>query len=336
MPRYLIHIGPHKTGTTYLQHAFTRLRPELAERGVIYPEQWGGRHGHHALAMAIEGCDASLPAAFEAFHRPDVQTVLLSSETLAFASDADVGRLHALLGGEPAILVFYCRRWSELIPSSWHEIVKHGSLITMPEFVLGCLSDPPASSLVNFAHVLDRYAKVFGASALRVVSYNGVLEAGQDLFTHFCRNFLSWPHPPPAGLGRVNVSLEMVDSEIIRSLNVLEWTRAREGYQRLYRYYMAAKAELPVGWVVEQSMQYVVDKIRINDASPALAQLHAGIVSRYDTALVPPHPPLGLFEPRAAEVNYIKTDYLFVDGVMEVLRGMQDSLLRASREAVAV
>jgi hypothetical protein len=36
--------------------------------------------------------------------------------------------LRTQLAGAPTTVVFYCRRWSELIPSLRRETVKHGSL----------------------------------------------------------------------------------------------------------------------------------------------------------------------------------------------------------------
>ena len=328
MPRYLIHIGPHKTGTTYLQHAFTRLRAALAARGVLYPHRWGnGEHGHHDLPSALgQPDDGSLPAVFGAFNRSGVDTVLLSSETFTYSGDAEVRRLHTLLAGEPATVVFYGRRWSELIPSCWRESVKHGSLVTMPEYVLTCLGDPTASPIVNFCHILDRFAAVFGSGSIRIVSYNGVLEAGEDLLSHFCRNFLSWSDPPPTGFGRVNPSLDMVDTEIIRTLNTLEWTQSRDGRQLLHERYVEAKADLPVRWIVEKSMQFVVNTLRIDDAAPALAHLHRTIAERYNSALVSPFPAAGLFEPRIADVTYVRPDYLLAEGVMEVMRNIQATL----------
>lgn len=109
MPRYVIHVGPHKTGTTYLQHAFTKLRSRFAARGIEYPGEWGGIHGHHQLANAL-GTDASLRTAFDRLNRSGAETILLSSESFAYSTDADVEALHDLLAGEPAIVVFYCRR----------------------------------------------------------------------------------------------------------------------------------------------------------------------------------------------------------------------------------
>jgi hypothetical protein len=328
MPRYLIHIGPHKTGTTYLQRSFEQMRPALMAHGICYPGCWGGSDGHHRLVEQIwRDEDHIAKAEADRLNRAGAGTILLSSETLSYLSDGDVRRLHAILGGEPATIVFYCRRWSELLPSSWRELVKHGSLTTLPEFVLSCLGDPTASEVVNFDRVLGRYATVFGAENLRVASYNGVLAAGEDLLTHFCRCFLDWPGVPPTGFGQINVSLDLVDSEVLRALNALEWTRAREDRLRLYHRYMAAKDALPVRWLVEQAMQYVVDSIRINDAAPALTQLHAGIAERYRQALVPPLPDGGLFEPRSPDVLYVRPDYIMAKGAMETLRAIQDTLL---------
>jgi hypothetical protein len=334
VPRYLIHIGPFKTGTTYLQHGFTQMRPELAARGVDYPGAWGGPHGHHTLAAALgQDGDTSLAEAFGVLNRSGADTILLSSEEFAKLNDAGVRRLNALLGGAPATVVFYCRRWSELIPSLWREAVKHGSLATFPEFVVSCLADPLVAEELNFELVLARYTSVFGPRAIRLVSYNGVLETGIDLLTHFCQHFLNWPDPPPTGLDRVNESLDMVDAEIIRALNALEWTRAREGRERLYKPFLEEKNELPVRFLVEQSMQYLVNSIRLDDAASIFARLHTGIAARYKTAMVPPFPASALFKPHCSDVSYIRQDYLFAEGVLDTLRAMQTRLLQRVQAA---
>jgi hypothetical protein len=329
VPRYLLHIGPYKTGSTYLQHAFTQLRPELAARGIVYPDTWGGLHGHHTLVAALANDnDATLQDAFGALNRSMADVILLSSEEFVKLDETAILRLQDLLGGAPVTVVFYCRRWSETIPSLWREVVKHGSLTTLPEFALSCLADPIASQEINFEPILARYTAVFGGRALRLVSYNGVIEAGIDLLTHFCQHFLGWPNPPPTGLDRVNQSLDMVDTEIIRALNALEWIRAREDREKLYKPYLDAKAELPVRFLVEKSMQYLVNSIRFDDAAPALARLHNHLAERYESMLVPPVPVASLFRPQRAEVNYIRQDYLFAEEVMDTLRAIQAKLLQ--------
>ena len=328
MPRYLLHIGPHKTGTTYLQHVFDRLRAQLAIRGICYPEVWGGPDGHRLLADQIQaGNDAAARPEFDRMNRKGWDTVLLSSETFSYFTDDEVHRLHALLGGQPATVVFYCRRWSELIPSGWREMLKHGWLETLPDYALSHLGDPAASRLINFDLVLSRYAAVFGAENLRIVSYNGVRDASEDLATHFCRSFLRWPDVPPTGFGRINESLNMVDSEVVRALNALHWARTRQSSSALYHRYEATKDRLPVTWLIENAMCFTVNTVRINDAAPGLAQMHAEIAERYRGALVPPSPGGALFTPGSGDVSHIRTDYLLAPGVMDCLSGMLDTLL---------
>ena len=57
MRKCFIHVGPHKTGTTSIQHLLSRNSSALRERGCFYPQ--AGRpdllSGHHNLAWEISG-----------------------------------------------------------------------------------------------------------------------------------------------------------------------------------------------------------------------------------------------------------------------------------------
>lgn len=331
VPRCIIHIGPHKTGTTYLQHGFTALRDMLLQRGVCYPDTWGSRHGHFLISERLARGEADLLRdEFDALARLHPSAViLLSSETLAHLADDKVLLLRQALRGADATIVFYFRRWSELIPSLWREVVKHGSIESLPEFALSYLQHPPALEIVNYGKVLDRYADAFGAANLRTVSYNAVLDAGEDLLTHFCRGVLGWPDPPAMHFGRINESLDMVDVEMIRVLNALEWTRARGERVNLFQRYLDRKDSLPVRWIVDQSMQFTVNRVRIDDAAAGLAQLHDSIAARYGHTLLPPCPDGRLFAPRCADIDYIRGEYLVQPGILEALRDIQAKLLAA-------
>ena len=330
--RYVIHIGPHKTGSTYLQHAFTQMRTELREHGIDYPDLWGGLHGHMALMDHLASGDAvALQAAFNLLtDRSEYETILLSSETLAYCTDAQVRLLRGLLRGAPVTIVFYVRRWSELIPSHWREVLKHGSRESLQGFALKYMFSPATSEIVNFALVLGRYATAFGADNLRLASYNAIAEAGEDLLSHFCRCFLNWPDPPPNMLGRVNESLDMVDCEVIRTLNALEYVRAGDEGVPLYHRYMALKPELPIGWIVDQSMQFAVNPMRFDDAALGLADLHDRIANQYRYALVPPCPGGRLFSPRAADVLYVHPDYVLRPGILGKMQDIHARLLAAN------
>src|ERR1700739_379591 len=99
MTRYLIHVGPYKTGTTYLQHAFTAMRPILPSRGICYPENWGSIHGHHILTAQLQRDEkASLRDAFGRLAGAGDTTILLSSETFSSLTDGQVADLRDVLG----------------------------------------------------------------------------------------------------------------------------------------------------------------------------------------------------------------------------------------------
>ena len=70
-----LHVGVHKTGTTALQAALADARPELIQRGVLYP---GKKAAHHGAALGLmerswgwkdRGGEANSRAAFDKLAR---------------------------------------------------------------------------------------------------------------------------------------------------------------------------------------------------------------------------------------------------------------------------
>jgi hypothetical protein len=64
----LIHLGPHKTGTTTLQSAFNALRETFEGQGVYYPMGLHGSGAHHVLAWQL----LQRPLGFLGFNDADV------------------------------------------------------------------------------------------------------------------------------------------------------------------------------------------------------------------------------------------------------------------------
>ena len=54
----LLHIGPHKTGTTAIQGALHLARGRLAAAGVVYPGRAGSRCGPSSPSPASLPCSA--------------------------------------------------------------------------------------------------------------------------------------------------------------------------------------------------------------------------------------------------------------------------------------
>ncbi len=97
MRRAIVHVGMPRTGTTSLQHVLTRLRPALAERGVLYPDltpSGATPHlSHQHLGEALDGrrspADrAALLARLDAILADEAaDTILLSYESLILIPD---------------------------------------------------------------------------------------------------------------------------------------------------------------------------------------------------------------------------------------------------------
>lgn len=61
MRTLILPIGPHKTGTTYLQQQLCERRAELLESGVLYPEAFIHPFGHHLLFRAFNSLRVDEP-----------------------------------------------------------------------------------------------------------------------------------------------------------------------------------------------------------------------------------------------------------------------------------
>jgi hypothetical protein len=316
MPKYFIHIGPHKTGSTYLQAAFRALRPQLLERGILYPEfgQGPDKLSHDKLAEKLRANDyAGLSDEFGSVNDSRYETVLISAEDLSDIRSDGIAHLKSLLGGAQARVVFYCRRWSELLPSGWQELIKHGETTTFPEFLSSHMVNAFGSHVMNYGHTLARYAEHFGLPNISLVSYSNIVDSGGDLLINFCRNFLAWPDPPVPSLGRVNVSLGPVEVEVIRALNVIDRAHGGKQSSHIFRAFRQAKPTLDLTDLLAAIEGHVV-RLRVNEGLGALHYLHTELVRQFGGLLTEPRTGPQLFAPKVSDIPYIRQDYLLGSG----------------------
>jgi hypothetical protein len=328
MPNYVVHVGPHKTGSSYLQWSFLKYRNELLARGICYPDDWGTINAHAWLVDRLQAGDVGqLAADFDRLSRSGYETVLLSSEGLSGLNPEQIGRLRDMLGGAEASIVFYCRRWSDILFSTWREMVKQGRVETFPEFLARVMLNPRAPA-INFGVVLARFAEVFGVDRLRLVSFNEVLERQDDLFVHFCRSFLNWDAAPLPGFGLVNESLGIFDTELIRRLNAIQGVIVRGGNP--YTRFMHHSALLATGAVTE-AMRQSLRVIAIHDGAPLFAGIHHGLMQTFGANLVAPHRNR-LFRPQSRRIEYVGEDYLMQAGIPEAIREIYRVLTPAAAQ----
>ena len=92
----LLHVGPHKTGTTAIQFAAAERRGQLAASGITYP---GTMTHHSTAAMAVEltGAGAPVLLTFEDKLRPDAAMVIARLQAAGIPS--------AIISGDRAAAV---------------------------------------------------------------------------------------------------------------------------------------------------------------------------------------------------------------------------------------
>ncbi len=286
----LLHIGPHKTGTSAIQGALQAARERLAVEGVIYP----GR-GRQTLwpILAITGQPALLGEP-----RPDIahwdllvqaiaaagdQRVVLSSEFFAETQDNVIPRVISDLGGERVHVVVTLRPLCKIMPSQWQQYVQNGFRMPYGEWLAGILRQPPKTPTPGFWRrhrhddLVGRWAAVVGPENVTVVVVD---EADRTMLLRTFEAMLGLPDGFLALADDVaNRSLTLAETEIVRRLN--QEFRQREwpdgNYAKFMRYgavyYMKtcrqpgpgeARITTP-GWAVERATEIageMADNIR--------------------------------------------------------------------------
>jgi hypothetical protein len=332
VPDFILHVGPHKTGTTYLQYSMRAAREALAERGIALPAIWEhapGNPSHSKLVQAlrdnqIDTLKAQIDAAAHGAAR-----VLISAEDLSNLDVPTYQKLRALLGDNNVRIVFYLRRWTELVPSSWQEGIKHGQTFTLPEFVLMHLHRPMASRLLNFDLKLSAMAEVFGADNISLVSYSELRDTKTDIFTHFAENFLSWTTEPPLpDLQKANASRDPRETELLRALNAMAKRRGGAPADRIRRAMDRSRGAADIAGLIEGMHDYS-STLRFNDDWPVLKNLQNHLIAKYHKSIVPPKRAGELFRTGSTNLRYVAPDWMLRQGVSNAMDGLLKGLLQA-------
>jgi hypothetical protein len=176
----LLHIGPHKTGTTSIQYAFHLSRDRLARLGVTYA---GHRRHTPWAAQAVRGV-TPLPAHRQGLaqwremvdeaHRADGR-VVFSSEWYSEATPAAIPRIIGDLGLDRVHVVVTLRAFASILPSQWQQYVQAGMHTPYAEWLEGVLKSPDRNATPSFwkrqRHdaLIERWASVVGPDRLTAV-----------------------------------------------------------------------------------------------------------------------------------------------------------------------
>lgn len=249
----LVHVGFHKTGTTALQDALARVRPDLLEVDVLYP---GELRSHHRAAMAVTERTWGWGDQGGRKHRPKYWDdlvaasgahpgrVMISSEALSLAREPAIDRMVAELGADRLHVVGTLRPFARLLPSSWQQYLKYGLSMPYVEWLENVFANPPeCPPSPNFWRrndhlgVFTRWAERLGPDRVTLV----VLDDRDR--GHLYRTFesmLGLPDGlivPDPSVGASNRSMSAAEAEMLRLVNERgardwDWSLYQAGVRR--------------------------------------------------------------------------------------------------------
>ncbi len=252
MPRVFLHIGLHKTGTTYVQQLLRANRQRLRGDGVFF----AGGKGLPNQVFAVwdllgrrpsgEG-DARIAGSWQGLvdgvNAGDDDVVLLSDEHLSLATAKQAATAAKAFPGREVHVVVTARDLGRTLASAWQEEVKNRGAWTWEEFA-AAVRDPSQAG-VNPARgfwirqdlpaILGRWAKAVPAERVHVVT---VPPAGSpsDLLVQRLGSVIGFD---PAGLSRpapwANETVGVVGTELIRRLNPMLSDLPQRQYDRVVK-----------------------------------------------------------------------------------------------------
>ncbi|MFI1567872.1 hypothetical protein ACH4ZX_33440 [Streptomyces sp. NPDC020490] len=228
----LLHIGPHKTGTTSIQGALFAARDRLPAHGVVFPA-----HTRHPMEAALAACarpamlgdpvptDRHWRKLLEQVNATGGRTSVVSSEFFADAEDdATAARIVEQLGGDRVHVLVTLRPLAKIMPSQWQQYVQNGLRMDYGNWLEHMLrkapyEQPNPSFWRRHRHdrLIERWVRVAGPERVTVVVVDDRDKGG------LLRTFEALLGLPENLLQAVpdtaNRSLTLAETEMLRNLN---------------------------------------------------------------------------------------------------------------------
>jgi hypothetical protein len=270
-----LHVGGHKTGTTFLQNVLWHNRAELKRDGFLYP---GRRPADHVWAnLDLRG------ASFKGHRAPQVNGAwermvgelrdwdgsgIIDQELFSLAGPPHIARALKDLSFAEVHVVFTARDMARQLPAAWQEWVKNRDTLTYAEFLEAVRRESPQARRLRSLHdvpaILAKWSADLPHSQVHVIT---VPPPGADpgvLWQRFASVLRLDPARYRTDIPGTNTSLGAVEASVIRRLNELVPDVSQAQYDRRVKFHLApqlsrrrgTKIELPedaFAWAVEES-----------------------------------------------------------------------------------
>jgi hypothetical protein len=222
-----LHVGPVKTGSTFLQDLLWRHRDDLARQGYHHP-------GAHANEMWLATNDVQ-DGAFVDYEMPQASGVwaqvcqralaydgpsVISHELLGLSTEGHIDRIVRSLTPARLQVVVMARSLAAMLPSLWQESVKSVGRDGADSWSVFLASQRGTGAPVTDALlIVQRWLAHIPAEQVHVITVPPAGTGPAVLLGRFSDalgvDTTSWP----AEVAARNVSIDMVQAELVRRLN---------------------------------------------------------------------------------------------------------------------
>ncbi len=284
--RLFLHIGSHKTATTFLQSTFAGNTDVLSDLGILYPKAGRIWQAHFKLCWDLK--DAALTdrplealehwaALFEEIDASPHPVVVISSEE--FGLGLNPARLAVLSARYDVAVIFYLRSPDSYLESFYNQVVK--DFDTREARTLADYCQEESLFFLDTMKLLRPWADLFGPAAVRLRLF-GAAHLPEGILPDFlatlgCTRRPEFRPPDLSILHKVSLPPDALD--YLRLCN--PWLTRSEGHHdfvvrlvQMAQQHTAALQETRAGMLSHKARQTV--RLRFRDSNLQAARLFLG------------------------------------------------------------
>ena len=215
------HIGPHKTGSSYLQSFLINNKERLMEKDYVFPDLSNlNGEGHHIIAEP-KFIKNEFHSFIDELNKNPINNnkiLILSSENFSRLNQDEITIVKNALKDIPDIIVLmFLRNPASVLRSLWCESIKHKSTKSHPDFLVEHFVKPHFSEILNPYILHDKFSNEF---KVRVIDYDKICKKNISSIAKIFLEAISCDGKFKYPTFEINKSFSLEETEIYRNVNI--------------------------------------------------------------------------------------------------------------------
>lgn len=231
MKKIYLHIGPYKTGSSYLQSLWNNNIQVLKDNGLIYPQIALDNNAHHKLVPLFKGgkIHGDSWETIKYLNNLD-EDIILSSENFSTFDKRSFLGMQKAFSNKIIIIIFYFRNPTQQLLSRWQEKIKYGNTHSFFEYSSYFAMHPLGVQDINYFPLFKTITEVFGKNNFYLIDYDFAYK-DQKMMAEF-EKITGKKNIIQDNRRIVNKMDDLAKIEILRALN---FKASKSGLNRDYR-----------------------------------------------------------------------------------------------------